>query len=76
MSITLRAIEGTVHPDGRLETAEPLHLKRRTKVLITIAVNEEEDSDSNLTTVSETTWSRDWANTDEDEAWESLQEVK
>jgi len=77
MSVTLKAIEATVDPDGRLETVVPLRFKRRTKVILTIAVEDDEEDDGvNLAEASEAAWGEDWNNTDEDEAWASLQEVK
>lgn len=76
MSVALKAIEATIYPDGRLETVVPLHFKRRTKVFLTIAVDDEEDDGVNLAVASEAAWGEDWNDTDEDEAWASLQEAK
>ena len=73
MAVTIKAIEAIVTPDGRLETAEPLRFRRPTKVILTIAVD---DDDPDLALASEAAWAQDWNNSDEDEAWASLQEAK
>jgi hypothetical protein len=73
MAVTLKAIEATVNPDGRIETAGPLPFTRPTKVILTIAV---EDDDIDLAAASEAAWAGDWSNPDEDEAWAVLQKAK
>jgi hypothetical protein len=73
MSVVLKAIEATIGPDGRIETSVPLHFDRPTRVILTIAIEEDQAEPAAL---SERAWAADWDNPDEDEAWASLQEVR
>ena len=72
MSVTLKAIEAIIDENGRIITKEPNIIKFPAKVLVTVAVEEEDD----LAIASQEAWAKDWDNSEEDEAWESLQEVK
>jgi len=72
MAMTLRAIEAIINPDGRVVTELPLPFTHPTRVILTVAIDEEEDI--NLALTSEDAWAKDWNRTEEDEAWASLQE--
>ncbi len=74
MPVTLKAYEATLDPDGRIHSDEPLHLKRPTRVIVTVATDEDESPD--LAKASEAAWAKDWNQLEEDEAWASLQEEK
>jgi len=69
----LKAVEATIGPDGRIETTTPLYFDRPTRVILTVAV---EEDDTDLAAVSDAAWAGDWSNQAEDEAWASLQEAR
>ena len=73
MAVTLKAIEATVGPDGRIHTVEPLPFTGPTRVILTIAV---EDDGLDLAAASEAAWAKDWNNPEEDQAWAGLQEAR
>ena len=73
--MAMKAIEAYLEPDGRLQTAEPLPITQRTKVIVTFEIDDDEDdSIAHLTAASETAWGKDWNRPEEDEAWAFLQE--
>jgi len=72
MSVSLKAIEATVDESGRIITQSPNIIKWPAKVVLTVAVEEDED----LALASEDAWAGDWNNSTEDEAWANLQEAK
>ena len=72
MSVSLKAIEATVDKDGRIITQIPNAIKWPAKVVLTVAVEDDDD----LTVASEEAWAEDWNNPTEDEAWADLQEAK
>jgi len=74
MAITLKAIEATVSPDGRIQTADPLPFTQPTKVILTVAIDQDEDLD--LALASEAALAKDWNREEEDQAWASLQDEK
>lgn len=71
MAVILKAVEATIGPDGRIVTATPLHFERPTKVIPTVAV---EEDDTDLAVASGAAWAAKWCNRDEDEAWAGFQE--
>ncbi len=71
--MALKAIEGTLEPDGRLTTTEPLTITESTRVIVTIEVDGDGEDNIDLALASEKVWGRDWNRPEEDEAWAYLQ---
>ena len=68
----IRAIEAVVDQGGRVQLAEPVHIKGRHRALVIIL--EERPSETMETALlSEQSLAVDWMRSEEEEAWSHLQ---
>ena len=68
----LESYEATIQPDGRIELAEPVHLKGPRRAILTLL----DDSQSIETAVLSEKALADWNRPEEDLAWSHLQGAK
>ncbi|NOT59695.1 MAG: hypothetical protein HOP19_05655 [Acidobacteria bacterium] len=71
----LQTVEVTIDEKGRVKTLEPIKLPKRSRGLLTILNDEDDDENVNLAALSEAVLARDWLRPEEDEAWAHLGEL-
>ena len=65
----LKSVEAMIDRNGRVHLAEPLHLPRRCRAIVTIL---DEPDASETARLSEAALAVDWLRPEEDEAWSHL----